>query len=172
MRAMDAHVDERHTASPVSCTPIFAMGEPMGPMLNGRTYMVAALHGAAERPRSFCACRREFFSCWWDAALSLGGQMRCGLRRGATSVESEARSSSRARVFRSTYRAVPLANHFGRKAGRILALEPSTQLGFWSGRVSSAIFSTQRSRWSFLAERDCGYGTDSRRWTFVNLQRA
>ena len=111
----------------VSWTPICAIGEPIGPMLNGSTYMVRPRILPANRPRSFLRISNGFTQLFVGPAACLEReQMNVRSSTRATSLESDRAKKQPGHFFWSNLIKVPLATISEQRAS-YSATEPSTQ---------------------------------------------
>src|SRR5688572_29767074 len=111
----------------VSCTPICDMGEPMGPMLNGSTYMVRPAMQPLNRAFSVFRISKGFTQLFVGPAASFDkAQMNVRSSTRATSVGSERARKQPGHVFRFNLMKVPAVTICAQRSSYSV-LEPSTQ---------------------------------------------
>ena len=125
------------------------MGEASGPMLNGSTYIVRPFMQPAKSPRRVLRISKGLTQLLVGPAASLESeQMKVRSSTRATSLASERARWQPGHFFWLSLMRVPPLTIAAHKAS-YSRCEPSTQ---WiaAGWQRSAIFFTQRSRWTFL----------------------
>src|SRR5262249_9798831 len=133
----------------VSSTPICDIGDPIGPILKGSTYMVRPRIEPLNSSFSLRRMTYGFSQLFVGPALSLEReQMKVRSSTRATSLASERARKHPGHNFSLSLVKVPLLT-ISRQSLSYSACEPSTQ---WmeSGLVSSAVFSTHRIKWILL----------------------